>query len=83
MIMVIAKIKIVSNALYSYHAADLTCHWMIGGRFSRERLRLVINILLENCTMMSSTLCFWDCTISHFGLHKLHLGLHKLVGLQA
>ena len=24
-----------------------------------------------------------DCTISHFGLHKLHLGLHKLVGLHA
>jgi len=67
--MVIAKIKIVSNALYSYPAADLTCHWMIGDRFSRELLRLVINILLENCTMMSSTLCFWtaqflilDCT---------------------
>jgi len=34
-----------------------------------ELLRLVINILLEKCTMMSSTLCFWtaqflilDCT---------------------
>jgi len=26
---------------------------------------------------------FLDCTISDFGLHKLHLGLHKLVGLYA
>ena len=26
---------------------------------------------------------FLDCTISHFGLYKLHLGLHKLVGLRA
>jgi len=26
---------------------------------------------------------FLDSTISHFGLHKLHLGLHKLVGLHA
>ena len=26
---------------------------------------------------------FLDCTISHFGLHKLHLGLHKLIGLHA
>ena len=35
------------------------------------------------CLYYVCNFVFLDCTISHFGLDKLHLGLHKLVGLHA
>ena len=49
----------------------------------RELLRLVINYTLGKLHNDVFNFVFLDCTISHFGLHKLHLGLHKLVGLHA
>ena len=80
--MVIAKIKIVSNALYSYPAADLTCHWRSIQQRTFEasyQYRPTLGALHNDVF----NFVFLDCTISHFGLHKLHLGLHKLVGLHA
>jgi len=59
------------------------CKWLYvtfyGATEHRKLEKLNINVnFLCIFTLASSTLWFFYCTISHFGLHKRHLGLNKI-----